>query len=281
MGVKTNEWMWKSNDGLEMFAQSWEPEGTPKAVLGLVHGLGDHSGRYARVGKALSDAGFAVVGFDLRGNGKSGGPRGHYPSLEVLMDDIDQGCRQLGERFPGVPLFLFGHSLGGLFVLVYATYHKHNLTGVISIAPALRSPVLEQKIKMAMVNILGGLLPTLTIPTGLDPNSVSRDPEVVRAYVEDPLVHDKATLSAGKVGLQAIDWALSHTMDFPVSLLILHGAADKLVYPRGSEELAGLIKGDLTLKLLDGLYHEIHNEPEQEEVFAFMIDWLNSQLKKK
>lgn len=276
-----NEWTWKSNDGLELYAQSWEPEENTKAVVCLVHGLGDHSSRYANVGEAFSEAGYALAGFDLRGNGKSAGQRGHYPSLKVLMDDIHQQCQQLGGRFPGVPQFMFGHSLGGLFVLVYATYHKHNMTGVISVAPALRSPVLEQKFKMSIVQILGGLLPTLTIPTGLDPTSVSRDPAVVRAYIEDPLVHDKATLSVGKVGLKAIDWSLSHATEFHVPLLILHGTEDKLVYPHGSKELAELIKGDLTLRLFDGLHHEIHNEPEQKEVFAFTIDWMNSQLKKK
>ena len=279
--MKTTEWTWKTTDGLDIFSQSWEPDGRPKAVVCLLHGLGEHCGRYAHVGKAFADAGFALAGFDLRGHGKSGGPRGHFPSLQVLMDDIQRQCQQLAERFPGAPQFLYGHSLGGAFVLVYATYTRHTLAGVISVAPALRSPVLEQKFKMSMVRILGGILPALTIPTGLDPTSISRDPEVVRAYIEDAFVHDKATLSSGKVTLQVIDWVFSHATEFPVPLLILHGAADRLVYLRGSEELAGWMKGHSEFKYFDGLHHEIHNEPEQKEVFAFMIDWMNAQLKNK
>jgi alpha-beta hydrolase superfamily lysophospholipase len=276
--MKTSEWGWESADGLEMFAQSWEPEENPKASVCVVHGLGEHSGRYAYVGKALADAGFALAGFDLRGNGKSGGLRGHYPSLKVLMDDILIGYQQLQKKFPDVPQFMYGHSLGGLFVLAFATYHEHTLSGVISTAPAIRTPVLEQKLKMVMVNMLSGFLPTLTIPTGLDPTGVSRDPEVVRAYVEDPLVHDKATLSSGKVGLQAIHWVLSHTMDLPIPLLLMHGTEDKVVHPYGSEELAGLIKGDLTHKLFNGLYHEVHNEPEKDEVIQYMVDWMDAHL---
>ncbi|MDK1027729.1 MAG: alpha/beta hydrolase [Anaerolineae bacterium] len=274
----TKEWTWTSNDRYQIFSQSWEPEIKPKAVVCVLHGLGEHSGRYAHVGKAFVEAGYALSGFDLRGNGKSGGTRGHYPSLKVLMDDIHQQCLQIEHRFPEVPQVLYGHSLGGLFALVYATYRKNSLVGVIATAPALRSPILEQKIKMSLVRILGGLLPKLSVPTGLDPNSISRDPAVVRAYVNDPLVHGKATLSTGKVGLQVIDWVLSHTDPFPIPVLILHGKEDTLVYPRGSEELAKLIKGKLTFKLLDGLHHEIHNEPEKEQVFRHMIDWLNTQL---
>ena len=101
-----NEWTWKSTDGLEMYAQNWRPEGTPRAVVCLVHGLGEYSGRYAHVGKALADAGFALVAFDLRGHGKSGGQRGHFPSLDVLMDDIHQLIQQGSEKFPGLP-FLY------------------------------------------------------------------------------------------------------------------------------------------------------------------------------
>lgn len=279
--MKKDEWTWTSNDNIEITAKSWVPDSKPKAVICLVHGLGEHSGRYAHVGKTFTESGFALAGFDLRGHGKSGGQRGHYPSLKTLMGDLHQQCEQINNRFPKTPQFMYGHSLGGLFVLVYATYQHHSLTGIISVAPALQSPVLEQKNKMAMVNFLGGLFPTLTIPTGLDPESISRNTRIVRDYQEDPLVHDQATLSTGKIGLQAIEWVLAHTESFPSPLLILHGTEDKLVYPSGSKELSSMIEGNLTTKFFDGLYHELHNEPEKDQVLAFSLDWMNSQLKNK
>lgn len=277
----SNKWTWKSNDGLEMYACSWAPEETPEAVVCLVHGLGEHSGRYAHVGQAFSDAGLALLAFDLRGHGKSGGQRGHFPSFEAVMDDIHRHIQQVDEKFPGLPVFLYGHSLGGLLVLNYATYHKHSLSGVIATGAGLRSPVLEQKAKLALSKILGGLLPTVTIPTGLDANGISRDPGVVRAYKDDPLVHDVATLSGARVGIGAVDRAFAHAGEFSTPLLIMHGTADRVTYVRGSQEFAALVPENCTQKFWDGLYHEIHNEPEQNEVLAFMIDWMNTQLKNK
>lgn len=276
-----NEWTWKSNDGVDMYARSWAPEETPEAVVCLVHGLGEHSGRYAHVGKAFTDASLALLAFDLRGHGKSGGQRGHFPSFEALMDDIHRHIQQADENFPGLPVFLYGHSLGGLLVLNYATYHKHSLSGVIATGAGLRSPVLEQKAKLTLSKILGGFLPTVSIPTGLDANGISRDPEVVRAYKDDPLVHDVATLSGARVGIGAVDRAFTHAGEFNTPLLIMHGTADRVTYARGSQEFAALVLENCTQKFWDGLYHEIHNEPEQNEVFAFMIDWMKTQLKNK
>jgi acylglycerol lipase len=124
-------------------------------------------------------------------------------------------------------------------------------------------------------------MPSMAIPSGLDPNDLSCRKEVVDAYVNDPLVHDKMTLGFGKIMLSVLPWTLEHAHEFSLPLLIMHGMDDKLGYPRGSEEFANLVKQNCTLKLWNGLYHEIHNEPEQNEVLAFTIDWMNSQLKNK
>ena len=279
--MKATEWNWKSNDGLEMYAQSWEPEGTPKAVVCLVHGLGEHSGRYAHVGKAFTDVGFALAAFDLRGHGKSGGPRGHIPSFDAFMDDIEGFQKQLDERFSGLPRFLYGHSLGGILVLNYVLRRKPNFVGVISTAAGLRTSLEEQKAKIMMARVLGALMPSVAIPSGLDPTTISRNKEVVDKYVNDPLVHDKMSLGFGKIMLSELPWTFEHAHEFSLPLLIMHGTEDKLGYARGSEEFASHVKQNCTLKLWNGLYHELHNEPEQNEVLAFMIDWMNSQLKKR
>ena len=279
--MKTETWTWMSEDGLEMFARDWAPEGKARALVCLVHGLGEHSGRYAHVGETFTKAGYVLSGFDLRGHGKSGGQRGHFPSLAALMGDIHRHSALAQERHAGVPLFLYGHSLGGLLVLTYATYQAHSLKGVIATGAGLRSPILEQKTKMMLSKALGGLFPTMTIPTGLDPEGISRDPQVVQAYKEDPLVHAVATLSSARVGIEAVDHAFAHARAFPVPLLLMHGGADVLAYPWGSQEFAGLVGSLCTVKIWDGLSHEIHNEPEQAEVLKFALSWIKALLKKK
>jgi acylglycerol lipase len=278
--MKTRKWGWESIDGLEMYAQSWEPEEAPKAVVCLVHGLGEHSGRYAHVGKAFADAGFALTGFDLRGHGKSGGPRGHIPSFDAFMDDIEAFQKQVDDHFGDLPRFLYGHSLGGILVLNYVLRRKPDFVGVISTGAGLRTALEEQTAKIMMARVLGTLMPGVAIPSGLDPTTISRSPEVVDAYVKDPLVHDKMTLGFGKIMLSVLPWTFEHAHEFSLPLLIMHGMDDKLGYPRGSEEFASRVKKNCTLKLWDGLSHEIHNEPEQEEVFAFTIAWMKTQLKK-
>jgi alpha-beta hydrolase superfamily lysophospholipase len=270
---------WKDDDGTTFFVQGWEPEnGNPKALVVLVHGLGEHTSRYTHVGKALTKAGYALVGFDLRGHGKSGGARGYAPSLDAYMQDISQFFRLMENRYPDIPRFLYGHSLGGLFVLAYGIQYGAYLKGVVVTGPGLRSSLQEQKAKVAMVRLLGSFLPTVTLQSGLDAALISRDPAIVDSYKNDSLVHDSASLGFGKAALTAIDLCFARAGEFPVPLLIMHGKADKIAYVSGSEDFVGLLRAagkDVTLKLWDDLYHEVHNEPEKEEVLRFMIAWLD------
>ncbi|MFH2104512.1 MAG: lysophospholipase [Chloroflexota bacterium] len=278
--MDTHEWTWKSADGLDLVARSWTPEAKPKAVVCLVHGLGEHVGRYAHVGVALNERGYALAGFDLRGHGKSKGQRGHTPSFDAFMQDITDFISNVAVLFPGIPRFLFGHSLGGILVLNYVLRRSPTLAGVISTAAGLRTSLEEQKGKVALARILGTLIPGVALPSGLDPKTISRDEHVVQAYIEDPLVHDRITLGFGKIMLAAIPWAFTHAADFPVPLLIMHGSEDLLGYPRGSREFADLVPKDCTFKLWDGLSHELHNEPEKEQVFELITKWLDDQLEK-
>jgi alpha-beta hydrolase superfamily lysophospholipase len=274
--MDTFEWIFKSSDGLDLYARGWAPKGKPKAVVALIHGLGEHVGRYMHVGAALTEKGYALLGFDLRGHGKSGGPRGHLPSFEAYMSDIDRFLEETAERYPGLSQFLYGHSLGGILVLNYALRRKPRLAGVISTAASLRTVLEEQKVKVVMARILGTLMPTMTLASGLDPKTLSRDQAVVQAYISDPLVHDRMTLGFGKIMLTAIPWTFEHAGELQLPLLIMHGTKDMLGYPRGSQEFAGLAPKDkVTLKMWDGFYHEIHNEPEKVEVFKVMLDWLD------
>lgn len=280
--MKHFEDKWQDKAGTTFFLQGWRPEnGNPKALVVLVHGLGEHTGRYAHVGKALTRAGYALAGFDLRGHGKSGGGRGHAPSLDAYMQDIRQFFSLMEQRYPAIPHFLYGHSLGGLFVLAYAIQYGAGLRGVIATGPALRSSLQEQKAKIAMVRLLGRLVPAMTLQSGLDAATISRDVNVVEAYRKDSLVHNSTSLGFGKAALNAIDLCLAHARDFPAPLLLMHGTGDKITYFSGSEDFAKLVSEagrDVTLRLWNDLYHEVHNEPEKEEVFQFMIEWLDNHL---
>ena len=280
--MKSFEDRWEGKDGTSFFNQGWEPANQePKALIALVHGLGEHTGRYIHVGKALTDAGYTLVGFDLRGNGKSGGARGHASSLDAYMQDIRQFRELLEKKYPAIPEFLYGHSLGGLLVLAYAIQYGAKLQGVIATGPALRSSLQEQKIKVAMVRLLGSLLPAVTVESGLDATTISRDSAIVEAYRNDPLIHYSASLGFGKAALSAIDLCFTRAREFPVPLLIMHGKKDRIAYSSGSEEFARLVSAagqDVTVQLWDDLYHEVHNEPEKEEVFNFMAQWLERHI---
>jgi acylglycerol lipase len=190
--MKTFESKFEGTDKTTFYVQCWEPDVLPKAIVALVHGLGEHIGRYAHVGKALTDAGYALVGFDLRGHGKSGSARGHFPSLDVVMGDIRQFFQFVSQRYPNIPQFLYGHSLGGLLALTYAVQDNQlGLKGVTVTGSGLRSALQEQKAKIMMARILGSLAPAMTLSSGLDTKGISRDPAVVDRYGNDPLCMTK------------------------------------------------------------------------------------------
>lgn len=279
--MKTFEAKLNSKDDIEFFVRGWEPDSNPKALVALVHGLGEHTGRYEHVAKAFTDAGYAMVGFDLRGHGKSTGIRGHFPSLDAVMQDIRNFFVFLTQRYPQIPQFLYGHSLGGLLVLTYTLKHGAGLKGVIATSSGLRSPLMEQKLKLLIVRLLGSLAPTALLPSGLETAAISHDPEVIRKYMSDSLNHDRVSLAFGKTGLVATEYAWSHAEQFQPPLLLMHGTADRIAYSHGSADFAKLAakqNQDVTVKLWDDLYHELHNEPQKEQAIQFTIDWLNRHL---
>lgn len=245
----------------------------------LLHGLGEHSGRYTHWAEMLNQAGYSVLAYDLRGHGKSGGQRGHVNSYDEYCKDTDILLKEAKDRFPGIPYFLYGHSLGGLIATYYVLRNKPKLSGVIVTALSNRTSIQEQKVKLVLSKVLGSIVPKMTIDTGLVPATLSRDPEVVTRYVNDPLVHHKATVGWGKSSLEEIAWADQHVGEWMLPVLFMHGEKDQLAYPEGSKEFASKIKGDCTLKIWPGLFHEVHNEPEKEQVFAYVLNWLDEHSK--
>ena len=277
--METTEWKWKTNDGLEIYSKSWAPTGKAKGVVCLVHGVGEHIGRYQADGEALTGAGYILAGFDQRGFGKSGGQRGHTPNLEAYFDDIDLFLSQITQRYPNLSCFLYGHSMGGILVLAYTPLRNPKIIGVIATAPGLKTSIEEQKLKVFMAKLLGNIYPTFTLQSGVDAQMLSRDPQVADLYTNDPLVHTLVTAAWGKAMLRAIDLALKNASSFPLPLLLMQGTKDEIAYPSSSPMFADLAPKDkVTLKMWEGFKHELHTDPEKAEVFKTMIDWMDKHL---
>jgi|SRR5436190_15432858 len=269
---------WRSKDGLRLFAQSWEPAVAPVAVVCLVHGFGEHSGRYTHVAGALTGAGFAVLAFDLRGNGRSEGRRGHIPSYDALLDDVDLLLAEAAQRWPDCPHFLYGHSFGGGLVLYYTLRRRPPIAGVIATSPWLRLAFAPPAWKEALAGPLARLWPAFTLDNELDARDLSHDPAVATTYQRDPLVHSRVSARAYASARDAGAWALAHAAEFPVPLLLMHGTADRITSSRASVEFAAKLPGACDLKLWEGCSHELHNELRREEVLATIVAWLRAHV---
>lgn len=267
----------KARGTSRLYRQSWLPEASPRATILLVHGLGEHSSRYEHLAAHCTARGFAVHTLDHYGHGRSEGLRGHVERFSVYLDGLRALRDEVRARDAGLPLFLLGHSMGGLIAAAFLGEDQASFRGCVLSGPALRSDVEPSAIAMAVVRFISWLAPTVPL-IGLDPSGVSRDPDVVRAYVQDPLVHHgKATarLIAELSGAMRATLAAAPGIELP--LLIMHGDADPLTSPAGSRALYDTASSaDKTLKLYPGLYHEIFNEPERDQVLGDMSAWLEA-----
>ncbi len=266
-----------SSDGLKLFGVEWRPPEKVNAVLGVIHGLGEHGGRYAPFAQRFVNESIAVAAFDWRGHGQSEGKRGDSPSFEAYMEDIRAFQNQIEERFGDAPLFLYGHSMGGLLLLNYLIRRQPQIRGAIASAAGLHTPLTQQKIKMLLVQTLSRWLPRLALPSGLDANLISRDREVVERYKTDPLVHGWVTLRMAQATIPAIEYVFQNASEIQVPLLLLHGTADQLTFSSGSQALAERVT-TAKLVLFEGLAHELHHEPEKEQVFQTILEWMRNLM---
>lgn len=239
----------------------------------LMHGLGEHSGRYAHVVKFFNQAGWSVRRFDHRGHGRSGGTPGDVPDGEALLRDakivIDDFARQLDSA----PL-LFGHSMGGLFAARFATAGLSPLRGLILSSPALALPL--SGVQKMLLKILGALAPGLAIPNGLETRYLSHDPAIIAAYESDTLVHPKISARLLNGMLDAATFSHAHAAQLTPPTLMLVAGDDHLVDPAGSKAFfAQLAPGVGTMHFYDRLYHEVFNELDAQPVFNDLRAWLN------
>ncbi len=261
----------------QYYYQCWLPEGEPKAVILIVHGLAEHCGRYTNVFNHFVPLGYAVYGVDHLGHGKSDGDRVYVERFEDYTDTLKIFFDQLEKWQPGKPVFLFGHSLGGLIGVVYLLDHQNELTGTIISAPLLKMPGNISPAVVFMGKVLSRLLPKFGL-VGVDAEGVSSDPAVVQAYVNDPLVYrGKTTARLGGELMSAMQRVQEQASTLELPMIILQGSADKLVDPTGAQMLYDSARSaDKTLKIYEGFYHEVFNEPGRDQVLYDVEVWLNA-----
>lgn len=278
--MKHSEHSWQSADGLKIYGQHWCPDDDPVAVVVLVHGMGEHSGRYSHVAEQFTEKGIAVFAFDHRGHGKSGGKRGHTPYYFTLLDDLGKGIGVAQKHFSGRPIILYGQSMGANVVINYILRRKPSILGVVMTSPWLKLAFEPPTLRLFASRIMNKIDPKYTEKFPLDHADLSRDPEIVKAYGEDPMVHSDITarffFGAHEAGL----WALENASQLHVPTLLMHGTADKITCHQASQEFASKAPKDLmNFHELEGYSHEIHNEPEREQILDIVSAYILGLLR--
>ena len=256
----------------------WSVPGKPKGTVLLVHGFGEHSGRYREeVVPYLSEQGLAVFAFDLVGHGKSDGKRGHCQGYGQLMDLLSDAVAETQNRFPGLPLFLYGHSMGGNLVLNFTLRSGGPQKGIIASSPYLKLAFKPPSWKLFFGRMLQKIAPAVTIPSGLDPAGISRDAKEVQRYQSDPLVHDRVSPAYSFPVIEAGEVILEKAGEIGIPVLVLHGDADPIIDVEGSIAFAKKAPNS-QLVLFPGAFHELHHEREREAFFREIGKWLHSFL---
>jgi alpha-beta hydrolase superfamily lysophospholipase len=271
--LTTHDGSLSSADGIKLFWRSWEVT-APTATFAVVHGLGEHSGRYARFAEAMAGRGYSTFAIDLRGHGQSGGPRGHVDSWNDWVKDVEQFVEMVGEHSSGGEVIPLGHSFGGV-VLLSAVLQG----AVTSRRFALSNPALAVKVKvpgwkLSVGRFTSQLLPRLTLSNEVDPAAISRDPAAVQAYRDDPLVHSKISTRLFSEWTAARSQVLSRAAEIKTPFLVIVGDADPLIDPEGSLELDRRASGaPHLLRRYAGRYHEPFNDLDANEVFDDLASW--------
>lgn len=264
-----------AKDGVILRGKYWVPEGEVKAVVCLVHGLGEHSGRYTYLAKIFYESGVAVFGFDLRGHGRSEGKRGHAQSYSLLLEDVESILKKARAEFNDSPLFLLGHSLGGNIAANYILRRStRELAGAILSSPWLTLSLSLSPWQMKLLRFINNYFPSFSINTHLDPSLLTHDLEEERAFREDPLVHTRITVGNFVKCHQAGQWAIDHAEKLKIPALVLHGNDDKITGIKGSRQFAAKGGKKVQLKIWPGLRHEPHHEKRKDMVIHFLKEWI-------
>jgi len=271
---------------LNLYYQSWEPSTAARADVVLVHGLGEHIGRYEHVAEAFTQAGYSFWAFDNLGHGRSDGQRGHIERWADYTENVERFVALVQSQSPDPtanrPLFIYGHSLGALMTLIYLIERPSNaaeICGLVISAPPIQPVGVEKPWLATLAKTFSQLLPRLSLNLGLGGEALSRDPKVVRRALADPLMHSVATLRWGTETMAAIATARNRASQITCPVLILHGADDKISDVQGSHELFdSLTLTDKTLLVYPNNYHEVHNDLDQDQVLEDILTWFNTHV---
>ncbi len=267
--------------GLDLYYQSWYPEGKVRGILAILHGLGAHSDRYSNVIQHLIPKQYAIYSFDLRGHGRSPGQRGYINAWSEFREDLGGFLQLIQTQNPGCPVFLLGHSLGAVIVLDYilrCPQQASLLQGAIALAPTL-GKVGVSPIRVLLGKMLSRVWPRFTLNTGIDISAGSRDPQVLAAIAQDTMRHTRAAARLATEFFATVDWINAHVGDWQLPLLILHGSADRVALPAGSDIFYQRVNCQDKLRIeYPEAYHEIQSDINYREVLADLEDWLEQHL---
>lgn len=268
-----------SRDGFKLYEQQWLPEGDVKAAVVIVHGIAEHSGRYGHVAAHLNANGYAVYTYDQLGHGNSEGTRAYIESIDTLATDLEQVINRTRQKAPKTPLFVLGHSMGGQVLAHTLVTLQPKVDGALFSGAAIKAGADIKPIEITVAKVLSRVLPKMNV-SKLSSDSISRDPAVVADYDADPLNYRGSLASrTGAEMLRAMDVISAGMSNITAPILVMHGTGDKITNVEGSMQLhARAGSADKTLKLYDGLYHEILNEPEKETVLADIVGWLDEKV---
>lgn len=275
--MKHSESTVTSADGTALYCQSWKAD-AQKAVIALVHGFGEHGGRYNYLVDALLPQGYSIYAIDLRGHGRSPGKRGHVNQWLEFDQDVAALLKWVKASEPAAPIFLMGHSMGGLMVLHYVEQHPEGLKGVIASAPFLAAAKLSPLLTIAS-KVLLKIKPDMNVSTGLDVSTISRDMQEVARYATDKLVHGLGTPKLDAESRAAIERTHANAGKIQLPILLYHGTGDRLVPIAGTRRLAAALtaKDKTLIEYPDGA-HESHNDLHRAQVFADLVGWLDRHI---
>ena len=275
--IRRCEFHLAAEGGRALFCRSWTPP-QPERVCVLVHGYAEHSGRYESMAAWLAARGCAVHAYDQQGHGRSDGARGHVRRFEEFLDDLDRVLAAAQQEQPGLPSYVVGHSMGGLVAANWAVERGSDIHGVVTSGALLSMGAAPSPVRVSLLRALRRVMPRQSIAQPVDPAALSRDPEVGRAYQADPLVFQRITLSLAAELFGAAARTAPRAAEVKLPMLILHGEQDPLCLAEGSRAFfEQLVSAGSDLRLYPELRHEIFNEPEQEQVFADLLEWAHKR----
>ncbi len=271
------EYEWLSDEKKLIFAQSWVPEDNLRGMISLIHGLGEHSGRYARWAELFVQAGYGMLAVDLPGHGCTEGRIAYVKNYQILLNQVDLTLRKSEDLFPGVPRILYGHSMGGNIAINYAISRDAPIKALIASSPWLRLTFRVSPVELALGKIMNILLPWVRFKRkGTKTEHLSHDPDHWADLRSDPLVHGMVTGRYFYIIYQQGEYAMRHVYKINKPFLLMHGSDDKITSPRASADFVANTSDRTQLKIWDGLYHELHNEFEYRDIAKYVIDWLES-----